>query len=241
MEEGEIDGGDSVSSSASEVSVGVGACESDSMEEFTSSASSSPPSQDQLAPPATALHDMSSLFQHLPFKWVSLFSDSSLIYKINMRKNRTMVVNVWIFRRGLSKYYQGKSESFTSLSNVRCLEDLAKPENPYNKKLKTSRSYGGGLSEKIDDTHKSSPPKRLHPRLISKKASRGRCSQMNLNAKSRVNFLLGSWPPISIPPHTSPVKPLCLLENSFTLSSCLCGFFFFNWCVGPKNPFIKGS
>lgn len=68
MEEGEIDGGDSVSSSASEVSVGVGACESDSMEEFTSSASSSPPSQDQLAPPATALHDMSSLFQHLPFK-----------------------------------------------------------------------------------------------------------------------------------------------------------------------------
>lgn len=162
MEEGEIDGGDSVSSSASEVSVGVGSCESDSMEEFTSSASSSPPSQDQLAPPATALHDMSSLFQHLPFK------------------------------RGLSKYYQGKSESFTSLSNVRCLEDLAKPENPYNKKLKTSRSYGGGLSEKIDDTHKSSPPKRLHPRLISKKASRGRCSQMNLNAKSRVNFLLGS-------------------------------------------------
>ncbi|XP_002272951.1 protein OXIDATIVE STRESS 3 [Vitis vinifera] len=162
MEEGEIDGGDSASSSASEVSVGVGSCESDSMEEFTSSASSSPPSQDQLAPPATALHDMSSLFQHLPFK------------------------------RGLSKYYQGKSESFTSLSNVRCLEDLAKPENPYNKKLKTSRSYGGGLSEKIDDTHKSSPPKRLHPRLISKKASRGRCSQMNLNAKSRVNFLLGS-------------------------------------------------
>ena len=151
-----------------------------------------------------------------------------------------MVVNVWIFRRGLSKYYQGKSESFTSLSNVRCLEDLAKPENPYNKKLKTSRSYGGGLSEKIDDTHKSSPPKRLHPRLISKKASRGRCSQMNLNAKSRVNFLLGSWPPISIPPHTSPIKPLCLLENSFTLSSCLCGHFCLIDVLDPKTPLLKG-
>lgn len=51
----------------------------------------------------------------------------------------------WVYRRGLSKHYIGKSQSFTSLSNVRCLEDLAKPENPYTKKLKSIRSYGGGL------------------------------------------------------------------------------------------------
>ncbi|XP_044506894.1 uncharacterized protein LOC123226442 isoform X1 [Mangifera indica] len=43
--------------------------------------------------------------------------------------------------RGLSKHYQGKSQSFTCLKEVTCLEDLAKPENPYNKKLKSSRSY----------------------------------------------------------------------------------------------------
>ncbi|KAK2449967.1 hypothetical protein P8452_13626 [Trifolium repens] len=55
------------------------------------------------------LNDMSSLFQHLPIM------------------------------RGLSKFYQGKSQSFTSLTNVKSLEDFAKPESPYNKKLK---SYG---------------------------------------------------------------------------------------------------
>ncbi|KAJ4973063.1 hypothetical protein NE237_006237 [Protea cynaroides] len=56
------------------------------------------------------LYEMSSLMQQLPFK------------------------------RGLSKYFQGKSQSFTSLSNVRSMEDLAKPENPYNKKLKSCKS-----------------------------------------------------------------------------------------------------
>ncbi|CAJ1970812.1 unnamed protein product [Sphenostylis stenocarpa] len=63
------------------------------------------------------LNDMSSLFQQLPVK------------------------------RGLSKYYQGKAQSFTSLAKVRNLEDLVKPENPYNKKLKCCRSYGGVMVE----------------------------------------------------------------------------------------------
>jgi len=48
-------------------------------------------------------------------------------------------------RRGLSKYYQGKAESFTSLEKVRSLEDLVKPENPYNKKFKSCRSNNGGV------------------------------------------------------------------------------------------------
>ncbi|KAG6491675.1 hypothetical protein ZIOFF_046611 [Zingiber officinale] len=33
-------------------------------------------------------------------------------------------------RRGLSKHFQGKSQSFTSLSEARCIEDLAKKEAP---------------------------------------------------------------------------------------------------------------
>ncbi|KAL8129693.1 hypothetical protein V2J09_018848 [Rumex salicifolius] len=49
-------------------------------------------------------------------------------------------------KRGLSKHYEGKSQSFTSLTSVQSLEDLAKEENPYNKRMKLCRSYGGRLS-----------------------------------------------------------------------------------------------
>ncbi|CAF2376575.1 unnamed protein product [Brassica oleracea var. botrytis] len=42
-------------------------------------------------------------------------------------------------RRGLSKHYRGKSQSFTSLSEALTVEDLAKPENPLNAKLKQRR------------------------------------------------------------------------------------------------------
>ncbi|KAK7372273.1 hypothetical protein VNO80_05648 [Phaseolus coccineus] len=83
------------------------------------------------------LNDMSSLFQQLPVK------------------------------RGLSKYYQGKAESFTSLEKVKSLEDLVKPENPYNKKFKSCRSYGGvmGDSEREKCTTTSSSA------IISKQGS----------------------------------------------------------------------
>ncbi|KAJ4892783.1 Uncharacterized protein Rs2_19577 [Raphanus sativus] len=58
-------------------------------------------------------------------------------------------------RRGLSKHYKGKSQSFTSLSEALTVEDLAKPENPLNIKLKQRRgnthcrrlSGCGGASE----------------------------------------------------------------------------------------------
>lgn len=42
-------------------------------------------------------------------------------------------------KRGISKFYSGKSKSFTSLadaSSVSSIKDFAKPENPYNKKRK---------------------------------------------------------------------------------------------------------
>ncbi|KAF8051128.1 hypothetical protein N665_1793s0014 [Sinapis alba] len=58
-------------------------------------------------------------------------------------------------RRGLSKHYKGKSQSFTFLSEALTVEDLAKPENPINVKLKQRRenihcrrlSGCGGASE----------------------------------------------------------------------------------------------
>ncbi|KAK1377668.1 Oxidative stress [Heracleum sosnowskyi] len=39
-------------------------------------------------------------------------------------------------KRGLSKFFKGKSQSFTSLASVKSLEDLAKKENPYKKRVK---------------------------------------------------------------------------------------------------------
>ncbi|XP_010270792.1 PREDICTED: uncharacterized protein LOC104607004 [Nelumbo nucifera] len=87
------------------------------------------------------------------------------------------------FKRGLSKHFQGKSQSFTSLSDVKCLEDLAKPENPY-KKMKSCKSYAS-LSA-------CSPKTWTKP--ISKKASRGSCS--SLSARRSNSFLGNSRPPI---------------------------------------------
>nr|XP_043625909.1 uncharacterized protein LOC122597375 [Erigeron canadensis] len=72
---------------------------------------------------SSSLLDLSDLMSHLPIK------------------------------RGLSKFYHGKSESFTSLARVMSIEDLPKKfNNPYNnlKKMKSNNSSkksrgGGGL------------------------------------------------------------------------------------------------
>ncbi|KAI9118552.1 hypothetical protein K1719_010884 [Acacia pycnantha] len=39
-------------------------------------------------------------------------------------------------RRGLSEFYQGKSQSFSSLAMAALVGSLAKPENPYNRMVK---------------------------------------------------------------------------------------------------------
>ncbi|XP_028768786.1 uncharacterized protein LOC114726374 [Neltuma alba] len=128
--------------------------ESDSFEEVTSSSSSPTSSPDHPLANNDPVLDMSSLIQQLPIK------------------------------KGLSKHYQGKSQSFTSLANVRSLEDLVKPENPYNKKLKLKacrRSYGGGIMGDTND------------RGIS-------CSSINVKRASS-NLGITTRPPM--PPHRS--------------------------------------
>jgi hypothetical protein len=62
------------------------------------------------------------------------------------------------FKRGLSRFFDGRSQSFASLAAVGSLEDLAKPPR---KRLKPSRSCGGGL-----DAHRG--------RLLS---PRGHCAK----------------------------------------------------------------
>ncbi|OVA08524.1 hypothetical protein BVC80_209g264 [Macleaya cordata] len=96
----------------------------------------------------------------------SFESSSSLQFSKGPLYELSELMNQLPIKRGLSKHFQGKSQSFTSLSNVKCLEDLAKKENPYRKKMKQCKSYAGGL----DNTQKSYTPKTCS-KIISKKAS----------------------------------------------------------------------
>ncbi|KAK6912348.1 hypothetical protein RJ641_021949 [Dillenia turbinata] len=168
---GIMDEVDSVSSNSSDAL----SVESSDSESFVEEVNSSASSLDQNQPQNNdvPLHDMSSLLQQLPFK------------------------------RGLSKHYQGKSQSFTSLSSVRCLEDLEKPENPipyYNKRLKSCRSYAGGLSSpSLFQANKA------FSRHISKKASSSssrNASCSSLSARRSGGSFMGNRPPIH--PHRSP-------------------------------------
>ncbi|XP_074572886.1 uncharacterized protein LOC141829332 [Curcuma longa] len=69
-------------------------------------------------------------------------------------------------KRGLSRYFEGKSESFRSLSEVRFVEDLVKKETPSRKRLKASGDYGFDSTQRRCDK-----PRRFHGRTISKKTS----------------------------------------------------------------------
>uniref|UniRef100_A0A0D3F8Z8 Uncharacterized protein n=1 Tax=Oryza barthii TaxID=65489 RepID=A0A0D3F8Z8_9ORYZ len=64
------------------------------------------------------------------------------------------------FKRGLSRFFDGKSQSFASLAAVASLEDLAKPPR---KRLKPSQSCGGGL-----DAHRGRvlSPRRHCPKAV---------------------------------------------------------------------------
>ncbi|KAL6224094.1 hypothetical protein ACLB2K_002950 [Fragaria x ananassa] len=115
----------------------------DSMESSSSCSSSSDLVEDASSSSSSSsngpLYELSELMMHLPI------------------------------RRGLSKYYQGKSQSFTSLGGVKSLEDLAKKvAAPYRRKMKPCKSYGGGL-DNGQKSYSTSPKA-----IISKKAiSRG--------------------------------------------------------------------
>ncbi|XP_052876865.1 protein OXIDATIVE STRESS 3-like isoform X2 [Gossypium arboreum] len=97
-------------------------------------------------------------------------------------------------KRGLSKYFEGKSQSFTCLTSVKNIQDFAKKETRYKKKMKACKRYGGGL---MGDTHKLYT---LPKPTISKKVSRNSmpaalcfaaktsCSRPPLSHLQRNNF-----------------------------------------------------
>ncbi|OVA12471.1 hypothetical protein BVC80_1791g39 [Macleaya cordata] len=122
------------------------------LEEDASSSNMSSSSSSSLSSLNGPLYELSDLMAHLPIK------------------------------RGLSKHFDGKSQSFTSLSNVSCIQDLAKRGTHFGKKIKTCKSYGGGL-----DIHKT----------ISKKSSSSRGS-FGSSLGKRISSI-GSPRPSSIP------------------------------------------
>ncbi|KAJ3670942.1 hypothetical protein LUZ60_008368 [Juncus effusus] len=80
-------------------------------------------------------------------------------------------------KRGLSKYYDGKSQSFSSLAEVNCKEDLPKKESPFFKR-QMNKSYACGLS---DYNHRN--------KNISKKPSRGSCGNLMAQSNNNMNFM----------------------------------------------------
>lgn len=142
---------------------------------------------------------------------------------------KVCVFLIYWYRRGLSKFYQGKSQSFTSLTNVKSLEDLVKPESPYNKKLKSCKSYGEGFCERQDFSKCNFKSTSAMSRLVSK---RGSCSSLSRRRGSGSNFM-SSRPPI--PPHRSSSSSTNNMSNQTALFAwkwscdvfCLILFFVF--------------
>ncbi|KAG8075511.1 hypothetical protein GUJ93_ZPchr0006g45443 [Zizania palustris] len=98
-------------------------------------------------------------------------------------------------RAGLSKYYQGKSQSFTSLYNARCVEDLAKKTTPFITRMKLHRGHGVGADQSSKSRHAPGP----RSKTIAKKTSR--CSSnLLLSRASSTNLLHSSGKP---PAHQS--------------------------------------
>ncbi len=66
-------------------------------------------------------------------------------------------VELWCRRPGLSKFFGGKSQSFSSLADVSSVSDLAKPNNPYAKRRRMMGPLVNASQTSLD-RHRSYPP-----------------------------------------------------------------------------------
>ncbi|URE22287.1 mitogen-activated protein kinase kinase [Musa troglodytarum] len=148
--------------------------DSDDNDDSTEAASSSPSSESSWLPPKMnsngPLYELSSLMEQLPIK------------------------------RGLSKYYQGKSQSYTSLSVVSSIEDLPKKETPCRRKMKPCKSYAAGMDASQKSAHAPGPCSKT----ISKNAPKIPSSCASLMSKSSSSSLLGSSKPTPVPAQKNP-------------------------------------
>lgn len=96
-------------------------------------------------------------------------------------------------RTGLSKYYQGRSQSFTSLSHAKCVEDLAKKTVPYNSRMEECRGYAAaGLGANRSSNSRYVPGPRS--KTIAKKTPRGSSDRL-LSRVTSTSLLHGSGKP----------------------------------------------
>lgn len=97
-------------------------------------------------------------------------------------------------KKGLSRYYDGKSQSFACMSEVRCLEDLPK-KSPY-KKIKSCRS-----NIDLDGNQKACPvPGSNNSKGIAKQNSASSCANLMMTRNSSANML---YRPPAIPVNKS--------------------------------------
>ncbi|OWM66087.1 uncharacterized protein DDB_G0271670-like [Punica granatum] len=98
-------------------------------------------------------------------------------------------------KRGLSKYYDGKAQSYTSLASVKSVEDLQKKEIIISscsgrKRLKLCKSYGGGLDKSaISPKPMISKKGPQHRGLSSSSSSLGRRSSLSMASRPPASVL----------------------------------------------------
>ncbi|XP_020587837.1 uncharacterized protein LOC110029751 [Phalaenopsis equestris] len=96
-------------------------------------------------------------------------------------------------KRGLSKFFEGKSKSFSSISEAKCIEDLAKKEHPYNKRMKFyKRNENSYMNQKPYNAPNQSS------RVILKNAQRNCCVSMLGRSRSSSFFYKNKASPISM-------------------------------------------
>jgi hypothetical protein len=101
------------------------------------------------------------------------------------------------FKRGLSRFFDGKSQSFASLAAVGSLEDLPKPAA--RKRLKPSRSCGGAL-----DAHRG---RLLSPRRHCTKPASGARKQAAAARSGALSVLAAAVAPRMPPPPPVVARP----------------------------------
>ncbi|KAH9293944.1 hypothetical protein KI387_040853 [Taxus chinensis] len=93
-------------------------------------------------------------------------------------------------KRGLSSFYDGKSQSFSCLADVKCGEDLAKPEDSYYRKKNLKRFQSWGLRFNV-----TSYQLRISSDSIISKRPR-KASKMMVS-KSTMKFVMSTMSPVS--------------------------------------------
>ncbi|XVF88896.1 hypothetical protein PTKIN_Ptkin19aG0087400 [Pterospermum kingtungense] len=117
-------------------------------------------------------------------------------------------------RRGISKFYNGKSKSFTSLADavaVVSVQDFAKPDNPYNRKRKNLLAPGS-----LFDKNRSHPLRKSGSEIPKRLANSNRSMvSLGTNMSSSDLNSMSSSASSSLPP----LHPQCKKSTTIRSSS----------------------